>query len=172
MITLTKEVSKKVNHPSQTKDGKPVIVTRKATITLNAVDPKDENYLEDALTICGGDASLLARVINNGLWRVIQQWETNKLGKTDEVSKGLEKAIAGFVAMGMDATSARTMILANPDLSAKLANQKFEQFVNVNVEDFAQYQLADPDDKGVRKSRYPDITDVADEEPEAEAVQA
>lgn len=163
MLNLVKKVTKKVTHPSTQKD-----VTRECKISFNAVDPKSEDWQEDAVKICGGDSNLAARVWNFGLYRWLQQQETNALGKVDEVSKGLQRAIDGFVSMGMDAASARTMILANPDLSAKLANAKFEQFVETSIEDFAKYQLSNPDDKGVQTSRFPDITDVGDKETEAE----
>lgn len=162
MLNLVKEVSKKVLHPSTQKD-----VVRKCKVSFNAVDPKSEDWLEDALAICGGDSALAAKVFNFGLWRFLQQQETNRLGKTDEMSKGLQKAIAGFVAMGMTAENARTMILANPDLSAKLANAKFEQFVETTVEDFAEYQKS-ANAEGVVSSRYPDITDVGGDDTETE----
>jgi hypothetical protein len=170
MLTIVKKVTKKVDHPTQVDaKGESVLVKREAEVTLNFVDPTTENWLEDALVICGGDANLVAKVFNNGLWRVAQQWETNKLGKTDEASKGIARAITGIVATGaMDAAAARTMLLANPDLAAKLAGAKFEQFVKITIDDFAAYQLSDPDEKGIRVSRYPDVTSVAEEEEETE----
>jgi len=158
MINLVKEVSKKVLHPATQKE-----VIRKCKVSFNAVDPKSESWLEDAIAICGGDSSLAAKVFNFGLWRFLQQQETNRLGKTDEMSKGLQKAIAGFAAMGISAENARTMILANPDLASKLANAKFEQFVETAIEDFSEYQKS-ANAEGVVSSRYPDITDVSTED--------
>jgi hypothetical protein len=163
MLQLAWKVSKKVTHPQTQKE-----VSREGTITTNYVDPKSEDWFDDALVICGGESNLAARVFNFGLKSWIRQQETNKLGKVDEVSKGLKKAIDGFVAMGMDEKAARTLILANPDLSAKLANAKFEQFVSTNVEDFAAYQMSDPDEKGAKTSRFPDVTEVSSDEETAE----
>ena len=65
MLQLVKKVSKKVNHPTQVKDSKPVQVKREATITLNFVDPKSENGVEEMLALCGGDLSLALKVFNN-----------------------------------------------------------------------------------------------------------
>jgi hypothetical protein len=162
MLTITREVTKKVNHPSQlTAEGKPVIVTRKATINSQYVDPNNEEWYDEALALCGGDAALVARIFNNGMWRVIQQWETNNLGKGDNMSKGLEKAINGLVQTGIyTAESARTLLMSNPATAKAFGEQKFEQFITVDISDFAAYQLSEPDEKGVRKSRYPDVTDI------------
>ena len=160
MLQLVKKVSKRVNHPTQVKDGKPVQVKREATITLNFVDPKSENGVEEMLSLCGGDLSLALKVFNNGLWRTIQQWETNKLGSADDVSKGLERAINGLVQTGLyTPESARTLIMSNPATAASFANQQFEQFVAVDIPDFAAYTL-ETDSAGKVSNRYPDVTDV------------
>jgi hypothetical protein len=166
MLQVTKEVSKKVTHPGTQKE-----VKRSCKVTFNAVDTANEDWIEDALAICGGDSSLSARVFNFGLWSWLRQQETNQLGKVDEVSKGLAKAIAGFTAMGIPAEQARTMILANPDLSSRLQNTKFEQFVETSVEDFAAYQT-DTDATGVKTSRFPDITKMEEEKPSEEESEA
>lgn len=169
MLQIVKKVSKKVNHPTQVKDGKPVQVKREATITANFVDPKNEAWYEDALVLCGGDSSLVAKAFNQGIWRVIQQWETNKLGSADDVSKGLERAINGLVQTGLyTPEAARTLIMSNPATAESFKNQKFEQFVTVAIEDFAAY-TTETDDKGVKSCRYPDVTDVGEAEAEAEA---
>jgi hypothetical protein len=167
MLQLAWKVTKKVTHPQTQKD-----VTREGTITSNYVDPKSADWIDDALAICGGDSTLAAKVFNFGLKSWVRQQETNKLGKVDEVSKGLKKAIDGFVAMGMDEKAARTLILANPDLSSKLANAKFEQFVSTSIEDFASYQMSDPDEKGVKTSRFPDVTEVGSDEEKKEGEEA
>jgi hypothetical protein len=164
MLSITKTVSKKVNHPSQVKtDGKPVVVSREAKITTSFVDPKSPSALEDMLVDCAGDLEMVARVYNNGKWRVIQQWETNSLGKVDEVSKGVQGAIDGLVKAGLSAESARATIMANQELVAKLGAQKFEQFVDISIADFKVYSQKEVDGKTV--SRYPDVTDIG--EPEA-----
>lgn len=163
MLQMDWKVSKKVTHPQTQKD-----VSRECTIKSNFVDTKNEDWYDEALAITGGDATLAAKVFNFGLKSWLRQQETNKLGKVDEVSKGLAKAIAGFVSMGMDESAARTMILANPDLSSKLANAKFEQFVSINIDDFATYQLSDADEKGAKTSRFPDVTEVSSDEEKAE----
>ena len=172
MLQLVKKVSKKVNHPTQVKDSKPVQVKREATITLNFVDPKSENGVEEMLALCGGDLSLALKVFNNGLWRTVQQWETNKLGSADDVSKGLERAINGLVQTGLyTAEAARTLIMSNPATAESFKNQKFEQFVAVDIPDFAAYttETSTVEGKEVKTSRYPDVTDVgAPDEAEAE----
>jgi polyhydroxyalkanoate synthesis regulator phasin len=161
MLQLVKEVSKKVMHPATQKE-----VVRKCKISFNAVDPKAEDWIEDALAICGGDSSLAAKVFNQGLWRTTQQWETNKLGKVDEISKGLQRAINGLVQTGMyNADEAKTFLMSNPATVAALGNAKFEQFIETSIDDFAEYcKVANAE--GVISSRFPDITDVG--EPEAD----
>ena len=167
MLQLVKKVTKKVGHPSEVNaKGEPKIVVREAKITANFVDPKSEDSYEEQLAICGGDAKLQTQVFNNGYWRTIQQWETNKLGKVDEVSKGLQKAIDGLVQVGLSVEKARATLMANPELVANLGAAKFEQFVEVSIDNFAEYVLSEPDDKGVRVSRYPDVTDIAEVKPE------
>lgn len=162
LLQVVKKVSKKVTNPQTQKE-----VKRECKVSFNAVDPNDADWNEAALEVCGGDASLAAKVWNFGLYAWLRQQETNKLGKVDEVSKSLAKAIAGFVGLGMSAEAARTMILANPDLSAKLQDTKFEQFVESSIDDFAAYQT-DTDDKGVKSSRFPDITKVETSEDDKE----
>lgn len=159
MLQLVWKCSKTVTHPNTQKN-----VSRECEVTSNFVDPKSENWLEDALVICGGDAALAAKVFNFGLKSWVRQQETNRLGKVDEVSKGLAKAISGLVATGIPEAAARTMLLANPELKSKLDNAKFEQFVKSAVDDFAAYQLSDADEKGNRISRFPDVTEVGSEE--------
>jgi hypothetical protein len=166
MLSITKTVSKKVAHPSMVKDGKPVQVKREAKITQNFVDPKSPSMLEDALAICGGNQELLGKVINQGLWRPTQQWETNALGKVDEVSKGIQSAIDGLVKAGLSAEQARATIMSNTVLVERLGAQKFEQFVDVNISDFSTYAMKEVDGKQV--SRYPDVTDISEDEAEAE----
>lgn len=168
MLKLTKKVSKKVMHPNPPDVKKPE-VTRECKISFLCVDPKNEGWIEDALEICDGDSSLAAKVFNFGLWRFLQQQETNELGKIDDLSKGAAKAIDGYVRMlGITVDAARTMILSNPMVAAKLATTKFEQFVETIIDDFATYQLSTPDEKGVSSSRYPDITDIGEKPKPAE----
>jgi hypothetical protein len=159
MLQITKSVSKKVTHPQTQKE-----VARECKVSFNAVDPSSEDWIDDALVIAGGDASLAARIFNFGLWSWLRQQETNKLGKVDEVSKGLAKAISGYQAIGFSAEEARTMILANPDLVAKLGAAKFEQFVATAVDNFSVYQLSEADEKGNKTSRFPNIVEMDSEE--------
>ena len=94
------------------------------------------------LALCGGDLSLALKVFNNGLWRTIQQWETNKLGSADDVSKGLERAINGLVQTGLyTAEAARTLIMSNPATAESFKNQKFEQFVDIEIGDYSAYTM-------------------------------
>jgi polyhydroxyalkanoate synthesis regulator phasin len=147
MLQIVKEVSRKVTHP-QTGNA----VTRNATVTFNAVDPSNEDWLEDALLIAGGNTSLVAKVFNFGLWRFIQQTQTNELGKVDELSKNISRAIAGLVNSGQfTETEAKTFIMASPKVASAMTDAKFEQFVTVAVE-------------SVDAERYPDVTKVDSEE--------
>ena len=162
MLQLVWKCTKTVTHPNTQKN-----VSRECEVTSNYVDPKSENWLEDALVICGGDASLAAKVFNFGLKSWVRQQETNRLGKVDEVSKGLAKAISGLMGTGMSEEAARTMLLANPELKSNLENAKFEQFTKSVIDDFSAYQLSDADEKGNKTSRFPDVTEVGGGEPEA-----
>ena len=157
MLQIVKEVSKKVLHPATQKE-----VVRKCKVTFNAVDPRAEDWIEDALAICGGDSSLAAKVFNQGCWRTAQQWETNKLGKVDEISKGLQRAINGLVQTGMfSAEQAKTFLMSNPTTVAALGHAKFEQYVETTIDDFSEYCKTVNAD-GVESSRFPDITDVGE----------
>ena len=164
MITLTKEVSKTVAHPQSGKD-----VKRSCKVSYPAVDPKVADTLEDQLTICGGDAGLQAKVFNFGLSSWIRQQETNKLGQTDEISKAAANIIGSYVKMlGCTPEEARAQLMANPLAAGKLATATFEQFVETAIEDFVAYQTK-VNDKGISVSRFPDVTDVAEDEAEKTA---
>lgn len=161
MLSIIKAVSKKVKHPQTQKD-----VKREAKVTLNFADPRAEGWIEDALSICGGNSELAARVWNFGLYRFCQQQETNNLGKVDDLSKNVAKIIDGYVnALGISVEDARKMVMSNPDLVAKVATAKFEQFVEVKIEDFLSY-ASKVDDKGASTLRFPDVTQVDEEEEE------
>jgi hypothetical protein len=162
MLLITKKVTKKVQHPNPP-DPKQPLVKRECTLKFNAVDPKSEDWIEDAVAICGGSSNLAACVFNYGLAAWLRQQETNKLGKVGELSKSFAKAIAGFTGMGLSPEQARTMILSNPDLAIKLTNETFEQFVDTTVDDFAAYQT-DTNEQGVQTSRFPDVTRVGSDD--------
>lgn len=166
MLQITKEVSKSVQHPNPPDPKKPT-VKRKCTLTFPAVDPANEDWIEDAIEMCGGSANLAARVFNYGLYRWVAQQATNELGKVGEASKNLSKAIAAFTGLGLSAEQARAMVMASPEAAAAIQNETFEQFVTKVITDFAEYQ-SDKDDKGVVTSRFPDITKVGSDDDEAE----
>ena len=161
MLQITKSVKKSVEHPTSGKN-----VTRECKVSFPAVDPKSEDWLDDAVSICNGDLSLVAKLFNFGLYRFIQQAETNNLGKVGEVSKSYAKTLAGFTGMGLSIEEARALIMSNPVTAAKLQNETFEQFTESKIEDFKAYQSG-VDDKGATYDRIQDITAVADE-PEAD----
>lgn len=158
MLNITKEVNKTVSHPQTGKD-----VKRSCKVTLNVVDPKSEDWLEDAIAICGGDSNLAARVYNFGLVSWVRQQETNRLGQTDEVSKAAAGIINNYVKMlGITPEEARAQLMANPLVAGKLQSAVFEQFVETKIEDFSAYQTK-IDDRNISKSRFPDVTDVGED---------
>jgi hypothetical protein len=155
MLQIVKEVSRQVTHP-QTGNK----VTRKATVTFNAVDPSNEDWLDDALLICDGDVKAVAKMFNFGLWRMTQQIQTNELGKVDELSKNISRAIAGLVNSGaFTEAQAKAYIMAAPNVASAMTDAKFEQYVTVAVEN-------------VDAAKIPDVTKVDTEEEVKEEVPA
>jgi len=169
MLNVVKEVSKTVVHPNPPDPKKPN-VKRKCTLTFPAVEVSNEDWIEDALVICGGDSNLAARIFNYGLYRWIGQQVTNELGKVGEASKNLAKAIAAFTGLGLSAEQARAMVMASPEAASKIQNETFEQYITRTIDDFQAF-ASEVDEKGNKSLRFPDITKAGadDETAEGEA---
>lgn len=130
LIQVVKTIEKSVVHP-QTGEK----VKRSCTLTLPMVDLGSDSIVDDALQLCGGDAKLLAQVLNSGVWNYEAQQTRNELAKVDPIGKALAGTIKSLKTAVPDLTeeAIRTMLMANPQFATKASEAKFEKDISITI---------------------------------------